>query len=105
MILNFLAFAIIMLLVIGFAALVVVLGSLPGKIARKRNHQQADAINAASWISLAGFGIFWPLAFVWAFVRPFSLVTAAKTEGPISADEINQIKARLSSLESAMSKS
>ncbi len=49
--------------------LVVLLGSLPKKIALKRNHPQVDAINAASWIGLACGGIGWPIAFVWAFLR------------------------------------
>jgi hypothetical protein len=54
--------------VIGFVA-IVTLGSLPGKIAAKRGHPQANAINAASWISLATLGALWPLAFVWAFMH------------------------------------
>jgi fatty acid desaturase len=48
--------------------LIVLLGSLPGKIARKRGHPQAQAVNAAAWISLITLGAFWPIAFVWAFV-------------------------------------
>lgn len=48
-------------------AAIVAIGSLPKKIAMKRNHPQVDAVNAASWIGLALGGIGWPLAFVWAF--------------------------------------
>ena len=97
MILTYVAFILLVCIVAGIAAVIVVLGSLPGKIARKREHPQADAINVASWISLAGFGIFWPLAFISAFLRPFS-------EGAAPADELQQIKARLASLESALNK-
>jgi hypothetical protein len=56
---------ILTILVIGF----VWLGSLPGDIARKRNHPQADAVTALGWVGLL-FVILWPLAFVWAFVIP-----------------------------------
>ena len=52
-----------------FVAAIVYLGSLPGNIAKKRNHPQADAINAASWIGLALLGSGWPIAFVWAFLK------------------------------------
>lgn len=50
-------------------AAIVFIGSLPGKIAAKRNHPQADAINAASWIGLAVGGVGWVVAFVWAFLK------------------------------------
>ena len=45
------------------------LGSLPGQIAVKRGHPQADAINVAGWVGLLT-GLLWPLALIWAFTRP-----------------------------------
>ncbi|MCC7338835.1 MAG: DUF3302 domain-containing protein [Pirellulaceae bacterium] len=63
------AWFVMALLFFVFVTLVVFLGSLPKKIALKRNHPQVDAINAASWIGLACGGIGWPIAFVWAFLR------------------------------------
>ncbi len=52
-------------------AAVVVLGMLPGKIARRRNHPQAEAINALSWLGLLlSFGVLWVVALTWAFTRP-----------------------------------
>ena len=64
-------FALIVLLVIAGSAIlaVVVLGGLPGKIARERNHPQADAIAVCGWLGLVT-GILWALALVWAFLRP-----------------------------------
>ena len=56
---------------------IVVVGSLPRKIALQRNHPQVDAINAASWIGLLLGGVGWFIAFVWAFLRT----------GPIGHDE------------------
>ncbi len=71
------AWFVIALLFCVFVSLVVFLGSLPKKIALKRNHPQVDAVNAASWIGLACGGIGWPIAFVWAFLRSGSLGDSA----------------------------
>lgn len=67
-------FAWIVLFVILGSALVVfvVLGTMPGKVAVKRNHPQADAINVASWLSLIVGGVAWPLVMTWAYLNPVS---------------------------------
>ena len=62
-------FALVVLIVL-FAAIVagwVLLGMLPGKIARQRNHPQAEAINMCGWWGVITMGILCPLAFVWAY--------------------------------------
>ena len=46
------------------------LGALPGQIAKKRGHSQADAVNVAGWVGLLTLGLLWPLAMIWAFTRP-----------------------------------
>ena len=65
----------IALLLLLFLVLVVVaawagLAMLPGKIARSRNHPQADAINACGWCGGLTLGLLLPIAFVWAFSDP-----------------------------------
>jgi hypothetical protein len=72
--LDIFAFAVFAILLAVAVILIVFLGSLPGNIARKRGHPQAAAITAAGWLSLAGFGVFWPLALIWAFLSPGSAV-------------------------------
>ncbi len=52
--------------------IVVTLGQLPGQIAIQRNHPQAAAINITGWLGVATLGILWPLAMIWAFMKPFS---------------------------------
>ena len=42
----------------------------PGRIARKRNHPQAEAINVCGWWGAITLGILSPLAFIWAYTRP-----------------------------------
>jgi hypothetical protein len=66
---TIIAWIVLAVLFLVFVAAIVYLGSLPGNIAKKRNHPQADAINAASWIGLALLGSGWPIAFVWAFLK------------------------------------
>jgi len=47
-----------------------VLGELPGRIAEKREHPQAEAIRVAGWIGLLTLGVLWPFALIWAYTRP-----------------------------------
>lgn len=55
----------ILTVIVGF----VTLAMLPGKIAKQREHPQADAINVAGWVGAITFGVFWPLALIWAFTK------------------------------------
>jgi hypothetical protein len=43
---------------------------LPEKIAEKRNHPQAAAIQVLCLLSLAFGGLLWPLAWLWAYTKP-----------------------------------
>lgn len=45
------------------------LGGLPGAIARKRNHPQAEAVGLCGWMGIVTI-VLWPLAMVWAHVVP-----------------------------------
>ena len=65
-------FALIVLLVLVISALAIwaMLGMLPGKIARERNHPQADAISVCGWWGAITLGILSPLAFIWAYTNP-----------------------------------
>ena len=98
--LDVFAFLVFGILFAAVVAAIVALGSLPGKIARRRGHLQADAINAASWIGIATFGILWPIAFVWAFLRPSNDVMA---EADLTG-QLAEIQARLAIVEQAVGK-
>jgi amino acid transporter len=57
-------------ILIGFVIwLVVLLGPMPGNIAKHRGHPQADAVNVLGWIGVITFGLAWPIALIWAFIR------------------------------------
>jgi hypothetical protein len=49
--------------------LVVLLGSMPGNIARKRGHPQAEAIQALGWIGIITLGVSWFIGIVWAYTK------------------------------------
>ena len=91
-------FALIVLLVLLVAIVVawVVLAMLPGKMAKQRNHPQADAINVGGWLGALLGGVFWPLAFIWAFTKPSSTPSA---DAASLHEENQQLRARLSDLE------
>jgi uncharacterized BrkB/YihY/UPF0761 family membrane protein len=65
-------FALIVLIVLLLCGLGVwvLLAIYPGKIARQRNHPQADAISVCGWWGALTLGILTPLAFIWAYTNP-----------------------------------
>jgi hypothetical protein len=65
-------FALIVLLVLCAAAiwLVVLIGNIPGNMARAANHPQAEAISLLAWVGFLTLGIGWFVALVWARVVP-----------------------------------
>ena len=53
---------------------------LPEKIAHKRHHPQRDAIQVLCLLSLVFGGMLWPIAWLWAFVKPVGYQMAYGTE-------------------------
>jgi hypothetical protein len=99
------ALFVIVFLIIGLAAVIVFLGSLPGKIASKRNHPYADGVNAASWIGLAT-GVFWPVAFIWAFcpcpVSRGGSAAAGSSDDQTVASDVAKLQQQVASLEASL---
>jgi hypothetical protein len=77
---DYIAFAVFALLLAVAVIVVVSLGQLPGQIAQKRGHPQAAAINVTSWLGIATLGLLWPLALIWAFLKPFPAISSGPTE-------------------------
>ena len=99
--LDYVALFFIFFLIIVAAAVIVFLGSLPGKIAQRRGHPWPDAVNAASWIGLAT-GIFWPLAFIWAFLPVPTAAGGAPADGTATAAEIASLRRKIELLEESL---
>jgi len=68
--LDIFALIILIVLVTVVVGIWVILGMMPGKIAAKRNHPQAEAINICGWFGVITMGILLPLAFIWAYTNP-----------------------------------
>jgi CBS domain containing-hemolysin-like protein len=97
---------------------------LPEKIAEKRRHPQAKAIQTLCLLSLVFGGLLWPLAWLWAYSKPVLYKLAYGTDvteeepgtaeaeataepGAVSdahLDEIRQLRAQLASLEARLGK-
>lgn len=69
---------------------------LPSKIAEKRQHPQQEAIHAMCMVSRFSGGLFWPIAFVWAHLRP--------TIVPLSKDQVSAIAQSNKKVETSESK-
>ena len=80
--LDLFALVVLLVLVIAVVGIWIILGMMPGKIAAKRNHPQADAINVCGWWGVITLGILLPLAFIWAYTKPAGLakLTTAESE-------------------------
>ena len=69
MVLDIFALIVMGILLAVVIAAVVKLGPLPGNIAKKRGHPQADAITVLGWIGIITMGASWLIALVWAYTR------------------------------------
>jgi CBS domain containing-hemolysin-like protein len=95
---------------------------LPEKVAEKKRHPQAKAIQVLCLLSLVFGGLLWPLAWLWAYSKPVMYKMAygtdvgdehhgetaeASTTGPgaeATRAEIEQLRARLATLEAQASR-
>jgi amino acid transporter len=93
MVLNILTIVVLIVLVALIGVIVVFLGTLPGKIAKGRNHPQTEAINVASWLGIITAGLLWPFALIWAYIRPHEQSAAAGSE------KLASLESRIEALE------
>jgi hypothetical protein len=76
----YLAWFVIIFVPIGGIVLFWLVHILPEKIAHKRHHPQRDAIQMLCLLSLVFGGLLWPIAWLWAYVKPVTYKLAYGTE-------------------------
>jgi fatty acid desaturase len=79
--LDIFALIVLVVLVIAVLAIWAMLGMYPGKIARQRNHPQADAIAVCGWWGAITLGILTPLAYIWAYSNPNASLVGSEAAG------------------------
>jgi hypothetical protein len=76
----YLAWFVIIFVPVGGIVLFWMVHVLPEKIAHKRHHPQRDAIQVLCLLSLVFGGLLWPIAWLWAYVKPVTYKMAYGTE-------------------------
>lgn len=102
-ILHWLTLVILCVLPIVGAVVLYKLGSLPGAIARARNHPQADAISICGWMGIVTL-VLWPVAMVWAHIKPAGApgTSAPADEQGRVLDGLNRAAQRLATIETRL---
>ncbi len=84
--LDLFALLILAVLAASLVGLWVLLGMMPGRIARKRGHPQAEAIAVCGWWGAVTLGLLSPIAYVWAYTNPnWRYVKQGETQ-PVGGD-------------------
>ncbi len=96
--LDIFAIIVLLILIVAAVAIWIALAMLPGKIAAKRNHPQAEAINIGGWLGAIFGGVFWPIVLVWAFTKPTSTASVAEP------DDVRDLSERVAALEDQRAK-
>ena len=77
---TYIAWFVICVMPIGGIVLFWMVHVLPEKIAHKRHHPQRDAIQVLCLLSLVFGGLLWPIAWLWAYVKPVGYRMAYGTD-------------------------
>ena len=89
--LDIFALIVIGVLIAAVISLVVLLGPLPGNVAHRRGHPQADAIRVLGWIGIVTLGPAWLAALVWAYTKPIGVAGLSERMTALE-DQLREIK-------------
>ena len=110
---TYIAWFVIIVMPIGAIVLFWMVHVLPEKIAEKRHHPQKDAIHTLCLLSLLFGGLLWPLAWLWAYMKPVTYQLAYGTDkhedyfhemgekaraGQLSGQDISHLREELDAL-------
>jgi hypothetical protein len=106
MTLDYVALALLVLIVGLVVYGIVAVYGIPYEIAKKRNHPHQDAIGAATWVSLFTLGVLWPFLWIWAMAyrpdRGWGFANAVP--GTDVSDALTELEHRVASLEARANK-
>ena len=85
--LDYFALVVLLVLIGVLIAAWLMLGMMPGQIARKRGHPQAEAIAVCGWWGVLTLGILLPVAWIWAYTNPAMKPIEAETAQQATAEE------------------
>jgi hypothetical protein len=79
-----------------FAIIIITLGiikihTLPGKIAKKRNHPQVEAIEITAYLGLLVFPL-WMAALIWAYIKPVLKPIAIESSNASDNKPVEKVK-------------
>ena len=104
MVLDYVALAILVLVVIVLFYGIIVIHDIPYEIAVKRNHPHQDVLHVAGWVSLFTLHTLWPFLWIWAMLyredRGWGMATSDGDGGKPLGQRLDGIEARLAELES-----
>lgn len=103
-VLDVMALVVLAMMVAMVVALFVVLGSLPGQIAKKRGHPNAKAIQIGGWATLLLAVVGWPFVLMWAMSEPAARLDPKEgnSNDQDFDQQIGELKQRLATLESKL---
>jgi len=104
--LEYVALAILITMVIFIVYLVIYIHDIPYEIAAKRDHPHQDAIHIAGWVSLFLAHTIWPLLWIWAYLyKPGEKFLQVELTGAGSEEQgkrIGELEKELSALTTAL---
>ena len=63
----------------------------PERVAEQKHHPQAAAIQALCLMSLVFGGLLWPLAMLWAYMKPMEFKLARDEDDPNPGDRLKRV--------------
>ena len=98
----FLDYFALVMLIIGISLVIytfIYIHDIPYQIAKKRNHEQMEAIHLACWLSLFTLHAIWPIVFIWAVMKPkpWSVRIEEDERGPIH-QRLQALEAQIAAL-------
>ena len=104
MVLDYVALAILILVVLVLFYGIIIIHDIPYEIAVKRNHPHQDVLHVAGWVSLFTLHALWPFLWIWAMLyredRGWGMDTS-DSSGDSLGPRLEAIESRLAELETA----